>query len=135
MLKKARNDAERKKAQKELAKWQKNREDGVKELKKRQAMLDKALNDQRNYEKNLAAAKAQVEKAKQALDAAAKKTGLYNVLKSNKLDAKFAQFVILNDGTPRGLAEFAQKRSTNAERVSALFISKASSSRSRRSFW
>ena len=41
-LKKPSTDAERKAAEEELAKWEKNQEDGLEALKERQASLDKA---------------------------------------------------------------------------------------------
>ena len=41
-LKKATTEAEREAAKKELAKWQANKEDGIKALKERQEALDKA---------------------------------------------------------------------------------------------
>jgi len=122
-LKKAKSAAEKKKYQKELEKWQKNRADGVKELQKRQAMLDKALNDQANYQKNVTIAKAKLIKAKSALEAAAKKCGLFTVLNSNKLDYKMANFVIINEASPRGLAEFGQKSSSNAALIDKLLSS------------
>ena len=45
-LKKATTDAEREAAKKDLAKWQANKEDGLKALKERQEAYDKAKSDE-----------------------------------------------------------------------------------------
>jgi formylglycine-generating enzyme required for sulfatase activity len=119
-LKNAKGGAARSKAEKELAKWEKNREEGVKELKVRQAMLDKALSDKAHFKKNLGRANKELKEAKEDLDEAGKKTGLDAILQSNKLDAAFAQYVILKDATPRGLAEFAQEDSSHEAAIAKM---------------
>ncbi len=110
-LKKATTEAEREAAKKDLAKWQANKEDGIKALKERQAALDKAKIEgskatQANQEAQAALAKARANE----LDAA--KALLAEVepfLSSDKLDAKLVKATVLAEATPHGLAEFAQQ--------------------------
>ena len=45
------------------------------------------------------------------------------LLKNSSLDAKLAEFVIINDATPRGLAEFAQISQSNANLVNKFLSS------------
>jgi hypothetical protein len=109
MLKKATTEAERQAAQKELAKWQKNREEGVAALKERQAVLDNAILQKPKWEKQLDAAKKALADAKANSMNAANGLGMNAFLVSDKLDAKLAKCQILTEATPRGLAEFAQQ--------------------------
>ncbi len=109
MLKKATTDAEREAAKKELAKWQANKEDGIKALKERQAAFDKAkleepklIHAHQAAQEVLAQAKAHTKKTVQDLD-------LKSFLSSDKLDARLAKYVVLLEAAPRGLAEFAQQ--------------------------
>jgi len=108
-LKKATTDAERKTAQEELAKWQKNREDGLAALKERQAVLDKATAERPEVEKQFKKAEEALAHAKAAAMKASDGLGLGEFLAGDKLDAKFAKFQVLTEATPRGLAEYAQQ--------------------------
>jgi len=119
-LAKATTDAEREAAQKELAKWQKNREDGVAALKERQAALDKALREKPKLEKNLKDAENGLAQAKAQTLKTIKDMGLTALLSSNSLDAKLAKCVVLLEGTPRGLAEFAQQGKEQEQLVERL---------------
>lgn len=110
-LKKATTDAEREAAKKDLAKWQANKEEGIKALKERQAAYEKAKIDAQKVgqanalsQSDLAKAKANEINAAQALLA-----GLDPYLASDKLDAKLIKCTVLAEATPRGLAEFAQQ--------------------------
>jgi hypothetical protein len=109
MLKKATTEAERQAAQKELAKWQKNREEGVAALKERQAILDNAILQKPKWERQLDAAKKALTDAKANSMNAANGLGMNAFLVSDKLDAKLAKCQILTEATPRGLAEFTQQ--------------------------
>jgi len=115
-LKAATTDAERKAAQEELAKWQKNREDGLNALKERQAALDKALAEEPTLIKNVEAAKEKLAEAKADTLNVLKELGLEALLASDKLDGKLAKYVVLAEATPRGLAEYAQQ-GTEQERM------------------
>jgi len=107
-------------------------------LKSRQRDMDK-ISGQIN------AAKASVEKAKIELPAAieaakvAKEAhekataatwkamdalGMNIILNSDKLDGKFAQFMVIKDATPKGLAEFAQQSPEHEKLVQGLLDNK-----------
>ena len=110
-LKKATTDAERDAAKKDLAKWQANKEDGLKALKERQDAYDKAKADEPKLKEANQAAQAVLTKAR-AEEAAAAKTILSRLepfIASDKLDAKLVKCTVLTEATPRGLAEFAQR--------------------------
>ena len=108
-LKKATTEAERNTAQEELVKWQKNREEGVKALKERQAVLDKALQEKPKLLQQLEAAKEALAQAQAKTLKAIHALNLGSFLSSDKLDAQLAKYVVLSEATPRGLAEFAQQ--------------------------
>jgi hypothetical protein len=110
-LKKASAAAEREAAKNDLAKWQANKEEGLKALKERQAAYDQAKTDEPKLRKanetaQAALAKAQANElnATQALLAE-----LDSFLSSARLDAKLAKAAVLTAATPRGLAEFTQQ--------------------------
>ena len=110
-LKKATTPAEREAAQKELAKWQANKQDGLKALKERQQALDKAKNDEQRSTQASEAARAALAQAQSNEQMAAKAllTKADPFLSSEKLDAKLIACVVLTEATPRGLAAFAQQ--------------------------
>jgi hypothetical protein len=108
-LKKATTGAERKAAQKELAKWRDNRKDGVQALGERQAVLDKARRKEPKMRRALEAAEAAVTRSKTKTMAAVKGLSLRSFLSRDGLDARLAKFVVLLEATPRGLAVFAQQ--------------------------
>lgn len=107
-------------AEKELATWQKNREEGLQALKEREAALSKARAEETKLQAGLAAAeKAFADAQKQTLDAVAA-LGIDPLLSSAKLDGKLAKFVVLHEATPRGLAAFAEQSSDHAALVDRL---------------
>jgi len=117
--KKATTEAERKAAQKELVKWQENRDAGVKVLEERQAALDRAkleepqaIHELEAAEKALAEAQANALKALDGLD-------LADFLTSDKLDVKLAKYSLLSEATPRGLVvpEAERHPQLNAVRI------------------
>ena len=108
-LKTATTEAERNAAQKELVHWQKNREDGVKALKERQEVLDKAIREKPRLIKELDAAREALPLAQAHTLKAVNVLNLGSFLASDKLDAQLARYVVLFEATPRGLAEFAQQ--------------------------
>ena len=121
-LKKASTDAEREAANKELAKWETNKEEGVKALKERQADYDKAKIDEPRLKKASELAKASLAKAKTDELAAVKSmlASLDAALASDKSDAKLVKAAVLTEVTPRGLAEFAQQSTEKANLVEKL---------------
>jgi hypothetical protein len=121
-LKKATTDGEREKAKKELVKWQENKEAGLKALKERQEMYEKAkANEAKLTQANQAAQKALTQARADEMNAA--KSILSDVqtfLASDKLDAKLVKCVILTEATPHGLAVFAQQGKEQATLVQKL---------------
>ncbi len=121
-IKKAKSDGEREAAQKELAKWQANKEEGLKALKERQAALDKARANEPALQQANAAANAALAAAK-ANELAISKALLLKAapfISSDKLDARLVRCAVLANATPRGLAEFAQQGTAQREQVERL---------------
>lgn len=108
-LDKATTEAERKAAQEELAKWQKNREDGVQALKERQAKLDAAKREEPRLKKELEEAEEALAQAKADALKAFDELGLKPFLASDQLDDELATFLVLFEATPKGLAAFAEQ--------------------------
>lgn len=109
MLNKATTEAQREAAKKELAKWQANKEDGIKALRQRQEALDKAKLEEPRMLKELEAAREALAQAKAQTMKAVEDLNLKSFLSSDKLDARLAKYVVLLEATPRGLAAFAQQ--------------------------
>ena len=121
-LKKATTDAEREAAKKDLAKWQANKEDGLKALKERQEAYDKAKVDEPKLKEANTAAQTALTQARAAESAAAKAilSKLDPFITGDKLDAKLVKAAVLADATPRGLAEFAQQGAAQSAMIDAL---------------
>lgn len=126
-LKKAKTDAERAAATADLAKWQANREDGVKALKERQAALDKLKADLPELQKAHKDAQAAFAKALADEQAAAKAVlaDVSSVLANDKLDKKLVKAAVLADATPAGLALFAQQGKAQQTLVDKLLADEA----------
>lgn len=108
-LKKATTEAERDAAQKELAHWQENCQDGVQALEERQAALEKLVGEEPRLKQELAATQEAVIQAQAHTLQTINDLGLKALLSSDELDAHLAKYVVLMEATPRGLAEFAQQ--------------------------
>ena len=122
-LKKASTDAEREAANKEIAKWQANKEEGLKALKERQENYDKLKKDEKSLVSNNDASREALAKAK-AAEATASKNLLDSagkILSSDALDAKLMACVMLVDTTPASLAAFAEKGPEQAAMIDKLF--------------
>jgi hypothetical protein len=119
-LEKAKDQSAREAAQKELAKWQENRKEGVAALKERQANLDRARKEQPKLEKASKQAKEAVKRAQASTSKALKSLRLIAKLSRSTLDARLAKFVILSEATPRRLAAFAQAGIKQQQLVSKL---------------
>jgi len=108
-LKKAKTDAERAAANQELAKWQANREEGLKALAERQAALAAAKQDEPQLRAAHQAAEdalAKAEAAELSLATAALKE-VEPALADEKLEAQLVRSAVLVNATPKGLAKFA----------------------------
>jgi len=126
-LKKATTDAERAAANKDLAKWQANREDGLKALAERQAALTAAKQDEPRLAAARQAAQAALVKA-QADESAAASVALQDAesfLNGDQLDAKLVRCAVLTHATPAGLAKFAAQRPERAATVDRLLADDA----------
>jgi predicted nucleic acid-binding Zn-ribbon protein len=126
-LKKATTDAEREAAKKDIAKWQANKEDGLKALKERQEAYDKAKVEEPKLKEANTAAQAALTQAR-ATEAAAAKAILSKLdpfIAGDKLDAKLVKAAVLADATPRGLAEFAQQGAAQSAMIDALLADTA----------
>lgn len=107
----ATTDAQREAAARDLAKWQANKEDGLKALKERQEALEKAKSDEARVAAANQTAKAALAQARAAEVAESKLllTKVEPVLAVDKLDAKLVKCAVLSAATPRALAEFSQR--------------------------
>lgn len=119
-LKKATTDAEREAARKELADWQKNREDGLAQLKVREEKLAAAKREEPKWIQERDAAEKALNEAKARTMRAVDAFGSAPLLVSDKLDAKLVKFEVLFEATPEGLAGFAQQGAAQAALVDKL---------------
>ena len=108
-LAKAKTQAERDAANAEIKKWQDNRKAGEDALKERTANYEKEKANEPKYKKQVAAAEAELAKAQGRVQRSMKSLRLDRALKSDRLDGRLAEFVVLKQATPHGLAAFAQK--------------------------
>jgi len=121
-LKMATTDDEREAAKNDLEKWQKNKEDGLKALVERQAVLDAALADEAKHIQAGKDAQSALDEAEANELQAAKAilADLAPILSSDKLDAPLVKCAVLVNATPKGLAEFAQQGKAQEELVEKL---------------
>lgn len=102
-----------------------------KEIDKLKAGIEKARKEVEDAKAKLPAAIQAAEVAKLAHEKAMTATwqamdalGANGILSSSALDAKLAQYVIIKDATPTGLAEFAQMSPENQKLIEQLFADK-----------
>ena len=121
-LAKAKDNAARQAAEKELAKWEQNKQDGLKALAERQALLDQALKNDAANKKALEKANADLASATAAEAKAAKELmdTMAPVLASDKMDAALAKCVVLLHATPSGLAAYASQGAEQSAAVDRL---------------
>ncbi len=121
-LAKASDATARAAAEKDLAHWEANKQDGLKALAERQALLDKALKEDAAHRKVLETAQAALAQAQADELNAAKEllSQMSSVLTTDKLDAKIVKCVVMLEATPAGLASFAEQSSEKAALVDQL---------------
>lgn len=119
-LEKAKTQAERDAAQKELVKWQENRQAGLDALKERQAAYDKARENEPKLKQQVKRAEQELAQAKVDAKQTLAKLRLDRVLTSDKRDSELAKYVLMKEATPRGLAAFAQKSNEHKYLVNQL---------------
>lgn len=109
-------------AEKDLASWQANKEEGLKALKERTEAYEKLKANEAALNKSVTDAKEALAKAKgeEANIAAEIFSSLNSVLGVDKIDGKLAKANILTHATPLGLAAFAQKGAAEKAAVTQL---------------
>ena len=102
-----------------------------KEIDALQSGIEKARIAAKEAQAGLPAAIKAAEAAKQAHEKAMATTwkamdalGTNGILGSAELDGKLAQYVVINEATPRGLAEFAEKSPENEKLIEQLLTDK-----------
>lgn len=116
----AKTDEEREKAKADLAAAEKNLLAGQQALKERQALLDQALKDEAKLTKAVEDAEAKLAEARQNVFKAVAALGFNDFLMDDKLDGELAKFMVLQNGTPSGLAAFAQQGDKEKKLIDAL---------------
>jgi hypothetical protein len=113
--------------EKELANAEKFLASRQKEVDGLQSSIEKARIAVKDAQAALPAAMKAAQAAKQAHEKAMAASwkamdalGMNGVLGSDKLDGKLAQFMVIKDATPRGLAEFAEKNPENEHLIQQL---------------
>lgn len=121
-LQKASTPAEKAAAEKDLANWEANKEEGLKALKERTEAYEAAKAKEPVLKKAVDDAQAALTKAKsdEANVAAEIFTSLNSILSADKNDGKLVKAYILSHGTPQGLAAYAQKGTAEKAAVSQL---------------
>jgi len=109
-------------AREALAKIQENHNMAASELKKAQALVDQAKIDEPRLVKELEAAQKALALALANTQNAVKALGLEAFLTSDKLDAELATYIVLSEGTPAGLAAFAQQGKAQEELIKKLLV-------------
>jgi hypothetical protein len=123
MMEKATTPAEREAAEKEMAKWLADKEEGLKALAQRQAVYDEAKIKEQEYRQAHEAAQATLAKAQaDEMNAAnALLADFASVLSADKYDATLVKATVLTSVTPHGLAAFAQTGPDKVALVNQLF--------------
>jgi predicted nucleic acid-binding Zn-ribbon protein len=126
-LKTAKSDSERAAAMAAIAKWQANKEEGLKALEQRQAALDKVKADEPQWRQAHRAVQETLAKCRDAEAAALRAIfdDLGSTLTSDKLDTTIMRAVVLSSATPAGLAQFARQGQIEQAQVDGLLSNPA----------
>lgn len=121
-MKKAANDAELEAAKKDLAKWQANKEDGIKALQERQKALDQAIMEEAiaSVSTKLAQTAFVQAQADERIACNEILAEIQATVASETRDAQLCRAVIIAKATPARLAEFAQRGKTQTALVRQL---------------
>lgn len=114
-LKNADSEQEREAANADLAKWEKNKQGGLKALEGRQALLDEAERDRPAAQKALKDAKQHFTEAKAGTMESVHNLGLGDLFTDEAFDAHLAKYVVMTEATPERLAAFAGRGSEQQE--------------------
>ena len=116
--------AERMSAQKKCEVWEQKRAKAEKEIGYFGKKIETLTPREPQYKKDLAATQSAYEKARSEVMAVAERTGVEKVLSSSALDGELAKYVIIQEATPYGLADFAQKGKTQQALLAKLLTNK-----------
>lgn len=116
----AKNDKQRQAAQKDLDKAKQNLADGEEALAQRLKALELAKKAETEGPRLIKEATAALEKAQAKTRQVLDQTGLSDVLMNGALDGKLAKYMVLKEGTPTGLALFAQQDRENMALIDQL---------------
>lgn len=119
-LKDAEGADERQAAKEEIAKWEKNRDEGLKALEEREDLLKEAARDKPKAERALKDAKEELTRAKAQTIEELERLGLNKLLTSDAFDSRLARYVVMRDATPKGLALIAQEGADEEKMVEAI---------------
>jgi hypothetical protein len=101
--------AERISAQKKREAWEQKRAKAEKELGFFRQKIETLTPREPQYKKDLAATQSAYEKARAGVLAIAHRTGVEKALSASALDGELAKYVFVQEATPYGLSEYAQK--------------------------
>ena len=121
---KATSAAERMSAQKKREVWEQKKAKAEKEIGFFGKKIETLTPREPQYKKDLAETQSAYDKAKAAVLAVAGRTGVEKLLSSSTLDGDLAKYVIIQEATPYGLAEFAQKGKTQQALLAKLLTDK-----------
>lgn len=119
-LAKAKTQAERDAANKELKQWQDNRKAGEEALAERTANYEKLKAQEPTLKQQVEQAQGDLAKAQDRVANSMKRLQLDRALQSDRLDGKLATYVVLKEATPAGLAGFAQESAANKQLIDQL---------------
>ena len=109
-----------KEAHEALGKIQENYDMAARELKKCQGLVDQAKIEEPKLIKDLETAEEALSKAQANTMKSLNALKLDDMLASDKLDASLAEYVILSESTPRGMAEFTEQGRSEAKLIQNL---------------
>jgi formylglycine-generating enzyme required for sulfatase activity len=116
----AKNEGQRNAAQKELEKWQKNLADGEKALQERMEALEMAKRAETEGPKMIKEAQEELARVKEKTRKVFQQIGMGKLIDDGAIDDKLVKYVVLMEGTPRGLAEFASQSPENEALITQL---------------
>lgn len=116
-LKEAKTQEEKELAQKDLAKWEKSKEEGLQALKERGEKLKEALANEPRLKAELESAVSTHQAAKSATLQSVKALNLQKLFGSDRLDGQLLELVTISGASPALLANFSQKGEREEELI------------------
>lgn len=119
-IKAAKNDSQRKAAEKELEKAKENLAAGEQALKERMEALEMAKRAEKDGPRMIKEAADELARVKDQTKRVFQQIGLGKLIDEGAIDDKLVKYVVLMEGTPQGLAEFAQQSSQHEALIQKL---------------